>query len=601
VVTDIRMKELDPLKFLLNIKGENSESEVIFISSKDDTDLAIKSLRHGASDFIFKPVEKEALITALKRACDKISSRREITELRKNADELALKKSTELVTEERIAAVSQLVEGMGEFISDIADDMGSDTIYLNEMPCFVSVHNRDLKVVATNDFYKERLGDKIGHNSWEVYLGKAADRDECPVGKTFKAGRNQKSNELVECVSGYERPVITHTAPIRDRNNEVDLVLEMSADIRAIKYLKEELRTTQQRYQQIFDDAPCYIYIQDREYRLTEINRRFREDFGEETGSHCYKVYKRRTEPCPNCPLAKTYMDGELHQAEMVMTSKTGEKINVLLWTAPITNAIGKITHVMVMATNTTEIHELQDHLSSLGLMIGSISHGVKGLLTGLDAGMYKLDSGFSKDNQEEIEEGLEVTQLVVSRIRSLMLDILYYAKERELKWERVDVLSFADEVAATVGLKIRSQGIHFRRDFDEALGEFEVDTGVVHSALINILENALDACLEDKSGKSHTIIFSGSRDGDNIIFDIHDNGLGMDSETQKNMFNIFFSSKETKGTGLGLFISNKIIQQHGGSIKVKSEPGRGSHFRITLPKTTPLSITSKSAPGKEK
>ncbi|MCK5203272.1 MAG: response regulator, partial [Desulfobacterales bacterium] len=74
---------------------------------------------------------------------------------------------------------------------------------------------------------------------------------------------------------------------------------------------------------------------------------------------------------------------------------------------------------------------ELQSRLSSLGLMIGSISHGIKGLLTGLDGGMYLLDSGFAKENQERIKEGWEVVQLMVDRIRKMIQDILFYAKER--------------------------------------------------------------------------------------------------------------------------------------------------------------------------
>ena len=77
---------------------------------------------------------------------------------------------------------------------------------------------------------------------------------------------------------------------------------------------------------------------------------------------------------------------------------------------------------------------ELQSHLSSLGLMIASISHGIKGLLTGLDGGMYLLDSGFSKENQDQIKEGWEVVKLRVERIRKMVMDILFYAKERDLK-----------------------------------------------------------------------------------------------------------------------------------------------------------------------
>ena len=81
--------------------------------------------------------------------------------------------------------------------------------------------------------------------------------------------------------------------------------------------------------------------------------------------------------------------------------------------------------------------------------------------------------------------------------------------------------------------------------------------------------------------------------DEKNIIFEVCDNGTGMDMETREKLFTLFFSTKGTKGTGLGLFISNKIIQQHGGSIKVSSLPGQGSKFIINIPKIIPKSLLS--------
>jgi signal transduction histidine kinase len=234
---------------------------------------------------------------------------------------------------------------------------------------------------------------------------------------------------------------------------------------------------------------------------------------------------------------------------------------------------------------------KLQDHLSSLGLMISSISHGIKGLLTGLDGGMYILEQGFAKGNQGEITDGWEVVKQMIERIRKMVLDILFYAKERDMRWERIDALSFAEEVAKVVEPKIRSAGIEFEKSFDLKIGEFEINAGYVHSALLNILDNAADACSRDKSKQKHKITFEVKQDKGHIIFDIADNGIGMDDETSEKIFTPFFSLKGEKGTGLGLFISNKIIQQHGGEIIVKSKLGQGTRFSVKIPKMQPESI----------
>jgi len=174
-----------------------------------------------------------------------------------------------------------------------------------------------------------------------------------------------------------------------------------------------------------------------------------------------------------------------------------------------------------------------------------------------------------------------------------LVHNILFFAKERELKRDRVDVLSFVEDVASTVEPKIKAEGIEFVRDFDTVPEEIEIDTGVVRLALINILDNALDACTEDDARKDHKIVFSVKGTDHQMKFEIKDTGIGMDQETRENLFTLFFSSKGNKGTGLGLFIADKIIDQHGGKISVESKLGRGSNFKITIPKIRTKSLKS--------
>ncbi len=228
---------------------------------------------------------------------------------------------------------------------------------------------------------------------------------------------------------------------------------------------------------------------------------------------------------------------------------------------------------------------ELQDHLSSLGLMIGTISHSIKGMLTGLDGGMYMVESGFKKKDEEKIRDGWQTVKLVVDRIRKMVLDILYYAKKRELQWEKVDAASFARDVAKAVEPKMSQNGIEFECRLSEEAGECEIDPGYVHAALGNIFENAMDACLKDEEKTSHKIVFRLNADEENVIFVVQDNGIGMDDDTKEKLFTRFFSSKGRKGTGLGLFISHEIVGQHGGMIVVNSSPGRGSSFSIRIPR----------------
>jgi len=590
VLTDIKMPGMDGIELLKTIKRIDPDTEVIMITGHGDMDLAIKSLKHEATDFITKPIHDDALEIALKRAREKILMREQLRHYTENLEDLVREKSARLVQVERLAAVGQAVEGLTSAFWELAGSLEGGLKYFGELPCLVSIHNRDLKVVATNPLYRERLGEKVGRNSWEIY-GNASLSTACPAGETFETGTGRRVQRTIRYQTGVEVPAIVHTAPIRNKDGNIELVLEISADVTEMKRLQEELRTTRQRYQELFDEVPCYISVQDRDLNLTAVNRRFSEDFDEGIGHHCYSIYKHRQEPCPNCPVLKTFEDGKSHQAEMVVSPRSGDQYNVLIWTAPIRNAAGEITQVMEMSTNITQIRQLQDNLSSLGLMIGSVSHGIKGILTGLDAGLYMLESGFSKNRQDQIEEGFDVVKMMVERMRNVVSDILYYVKERPLTWERVDVMSFVNDIALMIEPKIRKEGLELTCDFRRPLDEFEVDPVVVRSALINILDNAIEACAEDTVKSGHRISFSARKAGGRIIFDIADNGIGMDAERKESIFTLFFSSKGKRGTGLGLYIANKVVRQHGGAIRVESEPGKGSRFRIQLPQTLPESV----------
>ena len=226
----------------------------------------------------------------------------------------------------------------------------------------------------------------------------------------------------------------------------------------------------------------------------------------------------------------------------------------------------------------------LQDHLASLGLLISSVSHGIKGLVTRLDGGIYLIDSGIDKGDPEQIKEGRDTLQQTAARIKKMVQDILYYAKERSISLETVETEVFAREVMDTILPRMDGRAIALEPDLTRAPARIVIDPECLHSALINILENAVDACKKDPEKDDHRIDFIIEKISGHLVFTVRDNGTGMDRETRENIFTLFFSSKDRRGTGLGLYIANKIITQHKGTIEVESQPGQGSLFRVKIP-----------------
>jgi len=313
VLSDIKMPVMDGIELLKAIKEENPDTEVIMITGHGDMELAIESLKLEATDFITKPINEDALEIALKRAIEKISMRHQLREYTENLERMVEEKSARLVQIERQLAVGQAIEGLASAMSGIAGDVEGGIRYFDDMPCFEAIHNRDLTVLETNQLFRDRLGDKVGSNSWEIYEDATLDHGACPVARTFDTGQGQQSRQTIYDRDGGQVPVMVHTAPIRGRDGNPELVVEISADMSEVQRLKEQLRTTQERFQQLFDEVPWYISVRDREYRLTAANRLFKEDFDHELGTTCFSSITNATGPCVDCPVRRTFQDGLPH------------------------------------------------------------------------------------------------------------------------------------------------------------------------------------------------------------------------------------------------------------------------------------------------
>jgi len=456
--------------------------------------------------------------------------------------------------------------------------------YFEEMPCYVSVHDRGFRIIDGNRRFREDFGDRIGEYCYKVYKRRDDVCPDCPVEKTFKDGESQASEQLLMTEDGRTVPVMVHTTPIRDAEGNITSVMEMHANMTDLLKVQELLEQYQDRLGRLFEEVPCFLTVQGHDLKIQHANRRFRETFGQAVGDYCYKVYKHRDEPCLVCQARQVLADGEPKEHEEVVTSQDGRKMNVLCSTTPVFDTDGNAEAVIEMSTDITQLRELQSQLTSIGLLVGSISHGIKGLLTGLDGGIYLVNTGFSQDKPVRVKKGWDMVQRNVERIRSMVMDILYYAKDRELALEEVDPAAMVQEFRADFEKKASDIDVAVEFDIASDAGALQADAMAVRAMLLNILENSLDACRADSHKDDHKVALAIRRAPPHMVFEIEDNGIGMDRETREKVFSLFFSSKGIKGTGLGLFISNKIADKHGGHIEVHSEPGRGSRFCVRLP-----------------
>ncbi len=457
--------------------------------------------------------------------------------------------------------------------------------YFDSMPCYLTVQDRNLKVINANKRFQEDFGEFEGRYCFQVYKNRPEKCENCPVERTFRDGQRHTSEEVVRCLDGSEVSVIVYTTPIHDEAGNITAVMEMSTDITEIKQLQKQNKESQQRYRLLFEEVPCLISIQDRDMRIVHANRLHREAFGASYGVKCYEAYKHRTEECVPCIVRESFDDGEMHVHEEVVTTIDGRTINVLVYTSPLRDADGEIENVIEISTDITEIRALQDQLTSIGLLISTISHGIKGILNGLDGGIYLVNNGLTKNNPARVEKGWEIVLRNVSRVRSMVLDILYYAKDREPDYQELSAVDIGNDLYNLLREKAEEVGATLVKEIDSDVGMFEADDKAIRSLIVNLMENSLDACRIDSKQNHHRVVLRVNGDDNNIHFEVEDDGIGMEQETMEKVFSLFFSSKGTEGTGLGLFIANKIATNHGGKIDLISEVDKGTRFIVTIPR----------------
>ena len=242
----------------------------------------------------------------------------------------------------------------------------------------------------------------------------------------------------------------------------------------------------------------------------------------------------------------------------------------------------GEVTAVIEMSTNITAIKKSQKELKMLGQSITLLSHGIKNILEGLEGGAYVVDAGFTDNDFALARKGWNIVNKNISEITDVVKNILYSSKNRPLKYETASPGRLVTDSIALFKEKAAALNIRLREQINPHVPEAQVDIASVRQMLHNLIWNGLQACMNDGQKKNHFVsVKTDFYDDTHFFFEIADNGIGMDQATQRNIFEEFFSTKGSGGTGLGLAVVEKVVNKHGGRIEVDSEPGRGSRFTV--------------------
>jgi len=466
-----------------------------------------------------------------------------------------------------------------------------------QVPCNIAIIDRDFHIVDHNGNFEELFGPGRGKLCHKIYKKRDKRCQECVAAATFEDGQVRVNDEVGVDRDGRTAHYLVHTVPILDEKGEIPYIVEMSTDITEIKRLQRE-------YQVLFEKVPCYITLLNRDLRVVRANELVRKTFGATSGQHCYEVFKRRGEKCEECPAELTFKDGRTHTCEQVGVDKNGEETKYVVTVASFSRS-EPITHVIEMAVDVTRLHQLEkekieaERMAAVGQTVAGLAHGIKNILTGLEGGVYIFKTGLDRNDRDRIEQGWDILSRNIEKISSLAKNLLSFSKGQIPSVTYVEPAKVVHDTVDLFREAASQHNITLISEVDDTMGEFPFDAEGLHSCLANLVSNAIDACMmSDKPSCRVTVRCR--RNKDDIMFEVEDEGCGMDYDIRQKVFTNFFTTKGRDGTGLGLLLTRKIVQEHGGTIDLKTVPDKGSLFRLKFPIERLPPVTSHAEDGEQ-
>lgn len=276
----------------------------------------------------------------------------------------------------------------------------------------------------------------------------------------------------------------------------------------------------------------------------------------------------------------------------------TDQSLIMSVTATEVRDELGQVTAVVSVLHDLTQVRELErrtveqqlfesEKLAAVGRLAATVAHEINNPLEAIKNALYLLVSRTPEDdpNRKFIELASKETNRISSVIRQMLG---FYRPVAVMSPTQVNTV--VEEAIALLERQLRQRGITLRRDLDPGLPLVPASADQLKQVFLNLFLNAQDAM---PGGGTLHVTTRLSRESDSeflppdrsVLVQVQDSGAGISEENLRHIFEPFFSTKsEQRGTGLGLWVSQGIVHQHGGQMKVRSRPGRGTMFTIALP-----------------
>jgi histidine kinase len=466
-----------------------------------------------------------------------------------------------------------------------------------EVPCQISVQDRDFRIIQVNRVFQERFGDQLGEYCYRAYKGRDEVCPVCAVEDTFQDGKPHFSEEVVLGKDGNPVYILVSTSPIFNEEGEVMAAIEMSTDITQVRLLEEELKRSEEKYRTLFNSDPNPIFVLGlNTLEIQDANERALKFYSYERDELIGKSFLELAEPLEWDRLRKVSWDKEGAVFKVKHHTKNDESIVVNIRFSSLKD-LGQDT-VIVTTSDVTERVKSDEQLiqaskmATLGEMSAGVAHELNQPLSVIKTSASFLAKKIVRNEPvspqilrelaDEMDSQVDRASLIINHLRQ-------FGRKTDIRKVNVQLNDCIRGTFTVLGRQLEVHSIEVDLALDEALPPIRGDRNRLEQVFLNLIMNARDALdeKEEMAGQDveKSLKITSKTENDEVVVKISDTGLGMSGAVKEKIFEPFFTTKPVgKGTGLGLSISFGIVRDYDGIIEVESEEGRGTTFTIRFP-----------------
>jgi len=242
-------------------------------------------------------------------------------------------------------------------------------------------------------------------------------------------------------------------------------------------------------------------------------------------------------------------------------------------------SVVGQVAGAAIENVQLIERQIHQERLAAIGQTVSATSHDMRNILTGISGGSEILDQARERESWDHVERANRIIRRSMGRFEELVNSLLTYARKTSVTPEETALGDIIREVIEGLEREATKRGVAI--EFEDGLNRpVMLDGQQIHRVLLNLMRNALDAM--DKTGGTLRIE-TAAEDSTNLVR-IKDTGHGIAEEHLSRIGQAFFTTRDGHGTGLGLAVCYRIMEQHEGRVLVESTPGKGTQFTLVFP-----------------